>query len=104
MTLANLPTIQRYIGRNIRSDSNKNALQRDLDSMSEWVVRWQMESNIDKCTVVYLDGENQHHRYALRDVYLSKNRTLRKIWGYLLAQISVREHNVWKLEIGLIEF
>ena len=49
------------IGRNFRSQSDvNNDLQGDLDWLDEWVVRWQMECNIDKCRVMNvgnLEGE-----------------------------------------------
>ena len=40
------------IGRIIRSESDVKDLQGDLDRLNEWVVRWQMEFNIDKCRVM----------------------------------------------------
>lgn len=41
------------IGKFTRSRSNLNALQDDLDKVNEWAVRWQIEFNIDKCSVFY---------------------------------------------------
>ena len=35
-----------------RSDSDVKDLQGDIDRLNEWVVRWQMEFSIDKCSVM----------------------------------------------------
>ena len=40
------------IGKIIRSESDVKDLQGDLDKLNEWVVRWQMEFDIDKCRVL----------------------------------------------------
>ena len=51
------------IGRIIRSESDVKDLQGNLDRSNEWVVRWQMEFNIDKYRVMNVGRENLHNRY-----------------------------------------
>ena len=40
------------IDRIIRLESDVKELQGDLDRLNEWVVKWQMDFNIDKCKVM----------------------------------------------------
>ena len=55
------------IGKLIRSDSDVIDLQADLDKMSEWTNRWQMEFNITKCKVLSVGRGNPHNRYTLNN-------------------------------------
>ena len=82
------------IGRIIRSDSDTNALQRDLEKMNEWVDKWQMEFNIDKCSVINLGRENQHNRYTLRNVLLKKSKTERDLGVVVSTDLRPRQHCV----------
>ena len=59
------------IGRIIRSESDVKDLQGDLDRLNEWVVRWQMEFDIDKCRVMNVGRENPHNRYNISKVKLN---------------------------------
>ena len=47
------------IGKIIRSESDVKDLQGDLDRLNEWVIRWQMYFNIDKCKVMNIGKENR---------------------------------------------
>ena len=61
------------IGKIIGSQSDIKDLQGDLDWLNEWVVRWQMEFNIDMCSVVNVGRENPHNRYNIRNVSLNRS-------------------------------
>ena len=61
------------IGRIIRSQSDVKDLQGDLDKLNEWVVRWQMKSDIDMCRVMNVGKENPHKRYNIRYVTLNRS-------------------------------
>ena len=52
------------LARVISSDSDKSALQIDLDNLFEWTVQWQMEFNVKKCKVLNL-GASDHETYNL---------------------------------------
>ena len=40
-------------------------LQRDLDSIKNWAVKWKMEFNVDKCKVMHLGSGNPRHTYTM---------------------------------------
>ena len=39
--------------RNIRNQNDQIILQNDLDTISSWAVKWLMELNINKCSVLF---------------------------------------------------
>jgi hypothetical protein len=47
------------------------ALQRDLDSLHEWSLTWQMSFNVNKCAVMHIGHNNGHHSYTLGDQELN---------------------------------
>ena len=61
------------LGRIIGSQSDVNILQGDLDKLNEWAVRWQMEFNIDKCSVMNVGRKNPGNRYTISNVSLKRS-------------------------------
>lgn len=51
--------------KTICSDEDREALQNDLNKLSDWTKLWQMKFNIDKCVVVHLGHNNEHLTYTL---------------------------------------
>jgi ribonuclease P/MRP protein subunit RPP40 len=45
-----------------------DALRRDLDKVSEWAERWQMQFNIGKCKVLHFGSSNRESSYMLQSV------------------------------------
>lgn len=47
------------------SEEDSTALQKDLDILSEWIKKWQMQLNISKCKLPCSGkkGENTSHRH-----------------------------------------
>lgn len=46
------------------------ALQDDLNEMNVWIVRWKIQFNIDKWSVVNLGRENPCKRYIEHNKFL----------------------------------
>jgi len=40
-------------------------LQQNLDSISNWARRWQMEFNVSKCKVMHFGKGNIRYRYIM---------------------------------------
>jgi ribonucleases P/MRP protein subunit RPP40 len=54
-------------------------LRADLDTLSKWSKDWQMEFNIEKCSVIHIGAKNEGNKYSLcnRDLRVSnKERDL----------------------------
>ena len=61
------------IDKIIRSESDVKDVQGYLDRLNKWVVRWQMEFNIDKCRIINAGREIPHNRYNISKVTLNKS-------------------------------
>jgi len=48
--------------KGIRNTEDVNILQGDLDALHNWATDWQMQFNTDKCSVIHLGHNNQHHK------------------------------------------
>src|SRR6476661_245239 len=42
-----------------------DVLQRDLDSLHQWSLDWQMQFNVDKCSVIHVGHGNKCSTYKL---------------------------------------
>ena len=59
--------------KNVCLDSDRDALQQDLDKLHEWSQQWQMQFNVDKCSVIHLGHKNKQYDYKLGDSALKKS-------------------------------
>ncbi len=53
------------IGRTIRTGEDARALQEDLNKLSAWSDKWQVNFNITKCSVLSVGTRNPLHGYSL---------------------------------------
>ena len=60
------------IGRLINSRNDTEILQIDLDKMQEWTIKWQMNFNTSKCSILHVGRNNAASDYTLNGVRLSK--------------------------------
>jgi ribonucleases P/MRP protein subunit RPP40 len=58
------------LGHIVETEDDCKAMQRDLDKIYQWGVKWQMEFNLDKCVVMHLGHKNRNHRYTLNGTVL----------------------------------
>ena len=49
----------------ITCSSDCKELQRDIDSLVEWSVAWQLKFNTAKCKIMHIRGSNPHHIYNM---------------------------------------
>ncbi len=59
--------------KTVCTDDDREALQQDLDRLSEWSQQWQMKFNVDKCSVVHLGPKNIQCNYKLGQSELKKS-------------------------------
>ena len=53
--------------RKVRSPLDAEALQRDLNALSDWSHKWQLSFNVEKCKVMHLGKPNRQHTYFMKD-------------------------------------
>jgi len=51
--------------RNIDSSDDRTKLQNDINSLEAWSQKWQIEFNIDKCSVVHIGKDNAEYDYFM---------------------------------------
>ena len=59
--------------KNICLDSDRDDLQQDLDKLNDWSQQWQMQFNVEKCSVIHLGHKNKQYNYKLGDSELKKS-------------------------------
>lgn len=52
--------------RKVNCDSDREALQRDLNQLDEWAKSWQLSFNVEKCKVMHFGGQNSmNYEYTM---------------------------------------
>ena len=49
----------------IKSEEDRQKLQRTLDKLVEWATKWSMEFNVKKCKIVHVGHRNPGYKYVL---------------------------------------
>ena len=57
--------------RNIKSDTDRQQLQDDLNKLTEWSENWQMLFNYGKCKCLHLGHGNEDAQYKMGDTVLN---------------------------------
>ena len=79
------------IDRIIRLESDVKELQGDLDRLNEWMVKWQMDFNIDKCKVMNIGRENPQNRYNINKVMLNRSECERDLGVQVISDLRPRK-------------
>ena len=58
------------LGRVVDTEDDCRSMQRDLDRIFNWSVKWQMELNLDKCVVMHLGLKNRKYQYTIKETAL----------------------------------
>uniref|UniRef100_A0A8C5PX62 Reverse transcriptase domain-containing protein n=1 Tax=Leptobrachium leishanense TaxID=445787 RepID=A0A8C5PX62_9ANUR len=58
----------------IQCEQDVTSLQRDLDRLGDWVLKWQMKCNLDKCKVMHFGVKNTQAIYTLNGTELGKSK------------------------------
>ncbi|KAF7684982.1 putative RNA-directed DNA polymerase from transposon X-element, partial [Cucumispora dikerogammari] len=46
-------------------EKDRLTIQSDLDKLVEWAEKWQMNFNIEKCTIMHVGTKNLNYNYAM---------------------------------------
>lgn len=67
------------LGKAISSDADAEILRQDLLKLSDWAEKWQMDFNIDKCSVVHLGRNNSENSYEIKGNKLNSSKLERDL-------------------------
>uniref|UniRef100_A0A8C5LT35 Reverse transcriptase domain-containing protein n=1 Tax=Leptobrachium leishanense TaxID=445787 RepID=A0A8C5LT35_9ANUR len=62
------------LGKVIQCEQDVTSLQRDLDRLGDWALKWQMKFNLDKCKVMHFGVKNTQAIYTLNGTELGKSK------------------------------
>uniref|UniRef100_A0A8C5LPG2 Reverse transcriptase domain-containing protein n=1 Tax=Leptobrachium leishanense TaxID=445787 RepID=A0A8C5LPG2_9ANUR len=62
------------LGKVIQCEQDVTSLQRDLDRLGDWALKWQMSFNLDKCKVMHFGVKNTQAIYTLNGTELGKSK------------------------------
>ena len=60
-------------------------LQSDIDTVSNWAKRWQMEFNVSKCKVIHYGKGNIGRRYTMDDQPIEEVNSEKDLGGHILC-------------------
>ena len=85
----------RIISEKNRKKSNVNGneiLQKDLDTIREWAIKWKMEFNVDKCKIMHLGKRNPRHTYNMGGTNLAVSTEERDLGVLIDDQLDFDKH------------
>ena len=53
------------------TESQRQLIQNDLNTLTEWSKTWQINFNLDKCHVLHIGNNNPHKSYVMNDFQLT---------------------------------
>ena len=59
--------------KNVNNANECLSLQKDLDKLYSWSQTWQMQFNVDKCSIIYLGHDNRQCKYMLGNSVLKSS-------------------------------
>ena len=59
--------------RQIENRADIATLQKDLDHLTDWSLKWQMNFNIKKCKRLHIGQTNPHNSYTIAGIDLCEN-------------------------------
>ena len=56
--------------RQIETSADTATLQNDLDHLTDWSLKWQMNFNVNKCKRLHIGPTNPHNKYTIAGIDL----------------------------------
>ena len=56
--------------RQIETSADTATLQNDLDHLTDWSIKWQMNFNVNKCKRFHIGQTNPHNKYTIAGIDL----------------------------------
>ena len=75
-----------------RITNGNEILQKDLNTIREWAIKWKMEFNVDKCKIMHLGKKNPKHTYNMGGSELTVTREERDLGVIIDDQLNFDKH------------
>ena len=82
-------------GKNNTSLELENAhetLQKDLQELDKWAVKWKMSFNVNKCKIMHLGHDNPKHEYSLNGTKLAETCEEKDLGVLVDNQLNFTKH------------
>jgi hypothetical protein len=78
--------------KSISNTEDVNILRQDLEKLSKWAKDWQMEFNVDKCSVLHMGKTNTKCEYEISSKQLKTSQTERDLGVLVDSKMKFSEH------------
>ena len=79
------------IGRQVKNLDDARMLQDDLNRLYKWSEKWQMQFNINKCSIMSVGKGNRSVDYTLNDTTLGRSYSVRDFGVKISSDLRPRE-------------
>ena len=79
------------IGRPVKMLDDARMLQNDLNRLYEWSEKWQMQFNVNKCSIMTVSKSNRFIDYTLNDNTLGRSYSVRDLGVQISNDLRPRE-------------
>ena len=79
------------IGKKVTNVDDARMLQEDLDRLYEWSEKWQMQFNVDKCSIMSVGRSNGPVDYKINDNNLGRSYSERDLGVQVSSNLRPRE-------------
>ena len=80
------------IFKEIRSQEDIEAMQRDLKRLENWSAKWLLDFNADKCVTMHIGHRNPHINYDLNEKQLKESNVEKDLGVYVSADLKPSHH------------
>lgn len=78
--------------KTVDSDVEAQKLRQDLGNLETWASKWQMEFNVNKCSVIHLGNHNANYEYSLNNTTLKTSDKERDLGVLVDKTLKFSEH------------
>jgi hypothetical protein len=74
------------------SPEDRQSIQKDLDVLTEWANKWQMEFNVEKCNVMHVGRNNVENEYTLNGKKINKSTKVKDLGVIFTNDLKSTKH------------
>ncbi len=79
------------IGRPVKNIHDARMLQEDLNRLQDWSEKWEMQFNVNKCSIMNIGKGNCQVEYTLNETTLGRTNSVRDLGVQVSGDLCPRE-------------